>query len=66
MDSGPSIRMFRYDLTTSHVEPLKELVPMDRVGLNHILSVVVGSNERSYAYSYMRVLSELFVVDGWS
>jgi DNA-binding winged helix-turn-helix (wHTH) protein len=66
MDSGPSIRMFRYDLTTSHVEPLKELVPMDRVGLNHILSVVVGSNERSYAYSYMRVLSELFVVDGWT
>jgi DNA-binding winged helix-turn-helix (wHTH) protein len=66
MDSGASIKIFRYDLITSQYRLLKEVAPSDRAGLNHILNVVVGSSERSYAYSYMRVLSELFVVDGWA
>jgi eukaryotic-like serine/threonine-protein kinase len=65
IDSG-AIKIFRYDLTTSQYRPLKDIAPPDRVGLNHILNVVVSGNERSYAYSYMRVLSELFVVDGWT
>ncbi len=63
---GPSIKIFRYDLTTSQCRLLKELAPPDRVGLSAMFHVVMGSDGQSYAYSYMRVLSELFVVDGWS
>jgi len=66
LDSGPLIRIFRYDLKTSQCHLVKELSPSDRVGLNYMMNVVMGSNAQSYAYSYMRVLSELFVVDGWS
>jgi len=66
LDSGPLIRIFRYDLKTSQCRLVKELSPSDRVGLNYMMNVVMGSNAQSYAYSYMRVLSELFVVDGWS
>jgi DNA-binding winged helix-turn-helix (wHTH) protein/Tol biopolymer transport system component len=66
MDAESSLKIFRYDLTTSQCRLLKELAPSDRVGLGHMLDVVMGDNEHSYAYSYMRVLSELFVVDGWT
>jgi len=66
LDIGPSIKIFRYELSTSQCRLLKELTPSDRVGLSAMFEVVMGRNERSYAYSYMRVLSELFVVDGWS
>jgi DNA-binding winged helix-turn-helix (wHTH) protein len=65
-DTGPVIRIFRYDLATSQYRLLKELSPPDRVGLAAMFDVVMGSDGQSYAYSYMRVLSELFVVDGWS
>lgn len=66
LDYGPGIRIFRYDLSNSQYKLLKELSPSDRVGLSLMFEVVMGRNEQSYAYSYMRVLSELFVVDGWS
>jgi hypothetical protein len=66
LDYGHLIRIFRYDLKTSQCRLVKELSPSDRVGLNNMMDVVMGSNGQSYAYSYMRVLSELFVVDGWS
>lgn len=65
-DTGPFIRIFRYDLATSQYRLLKELSPRDRVGLSAMFDVVMGNSGQSYAYSYMRVLSELFVVDGWS
>jgi hypothetical protein len=66
LDSGHAIRIFRYDLATAQCKLLKELTPTDRIGLNAMFDVVMGRNQQSYAYSYMRVLSELFVVDGWS
>ncbi len=66
LDSGHVIRIFRYDLATAQCKLLKELTPSDRIGLNAMFDVVMGRNQQSYAYSYMRVLSELFVVDGWS
>jgi eukaryotic-like serine/threonine-protein kinase len=66
LDSGHPIRIFRYDLATAQCKLLKELMPSDRIGLNGMFDVVMGRNQQSYAYSYMRVLSELFVVDGWS
>src|SRR5207253_2084348 len=42
----------------------KTLVPQDPIGVNSITGVVISDDERSYAYSYRRVLSDLFVADG--
>lgn len=65
LDSDTTVRICRFDLATSQCQPWKEIAPADSVGLTDLLHVVVARNEGSYAYSYMRVLSELFVVDGW-
>ena len=43
----------------------KTLAPQDPIGVNSITGVVIADDERSYAYSYRRVLSDLFVADGW-
>lgn len=61
----PPVKIFRFDLGTSQLRPWKQLAPADPVGLSYIMDVVMASDERSYAYSYLRSLSELFVVDGW-
>jgi hypothetical protein len=42
------------------------VVPADHVGLAGILGVSISSDEQTLAYSYMKVLSELFVVTGWA
>ena len=66
LDSDYStVRICRFDLASGQCEPWKEISPADSVGLTDLLQVIIARNERSYAYSYMRVLSELFVVDGW-
>ncbi len=59
-------RIYRYDLASSRAEVWKELEPSDRVGLFYIMNVVMSPDAKSYAYSYLRMLSEIFVVDGWS
>lgn len=58
-------RICRFNLATRQCQPWKNIAPADRVGLAELMDVVIAPNEKSYAYSYMRVLSELFVVDGW-
>lgn len=63
---SPSMRVFRFDFATSQCRIWKDITPSDRVGVAGILDVVISSDERSFAYSYMKVLSELFVVNGWS
>ncbi len=66
LGSPKSIRIFRCDLATTQCRMWKELTPSDRVGMAGILSVVSSADERLFAYSYMKVLSELFVVNGWT
>jgi eukaryotic-like serine/threonine-protein kinase len=61
-----SMRIFRFDFATSQCRLWKEVTPSDRVGLDGILALSISADERRFAYSYMRVLSELFVVTGWS
>jgi DNA-binding winged helix-turn-helix (wHTH) protein len=43
----------------------KRLVPSDPIGVNAITGVTIAGDEQSYAYSYRRVLSELYVAEGW-
>jgi hypothetical protein len=41
------------------------LTPRDPTGVNAVTGVAIASDEQSYVYSYRRVLSELYVAEGW-
>ncbi len=57
-------RVYRYDVVAGRKELWKELMPADAAGLNSISRVVVTADGRTYAYSYLRVLAHLQLVDG--
>ena len=57
-------RIFRLDLSTGKKQPFIELSPGDPLGLATIRSVRVTPDGKSYAYSYARALSELYLVEG--
>ena len=65
-------RIFRFDLETGRRVPWKELQPADAAGLFYA-GPVDGSNAgqlsitpdgRGYAYAYLRILADLFLIDG--
>jgi eukaryotic-like serine/threonine-protein kinase len=58
------MRVRRIDLATGRVEPWKTLAPEDLAGVGRFASVRVVADGRSWAYTYMRVLSNLYVVEG--
>ena len=43
----------------------KEIMPADRMGVDLITGIIIAADERAYVYSYRRVLSELYSVEGW-
>ena len=57
--------MSRLHVATGRIELWKKIAPRDPIGVNSITGVVIADDEQSYAYSYRRVLSELFVAEGW-
>ena len=57
-------RIDRYDMATGKLELWKELMVADAAGLNAISRFVVTPDGKTYAYSYLRVLSYLQLVDG--
>ncbi len=63
-DQTIPMRIVRYDMATGKIEPWKELMVADASGLNSISRFVVTPDGRTYAYSYLRVLSYLQLVDG--
>ena len=60
----PPARIFRLDIATGRKVLWKELVPADAGGIVDVVGVCVTPDGSSYAYSYARVLSDLFVVEG--
>lgn len=56
-------RIFRLDLSTGKRRLLFELAPEDSVGLSRIRNVKVAPDGKSYAYTYERSLSELYLVE---
>ncbi len=56
--------IYRYDIASGRKESWKELMPSDAAGLNAINRVAVTSDGKTYAYSYLRILSFLQLVDG--
>jgi hypothetical protein len=62
--SEPPARLFRVELATGRREPWKELMPADPAGVTSIGHVALSPDGRSYAYSYGRIFSQLFVAEG--
>ena len=61
----PAVDVFRVDITTGARVLWKTLSPSDPVGVEGMRgTVVMTPDARSYCYSYMRRLGDLFVVDG--
>jgi hypothetical protein len=57
-------RVIRLDIESGRTELWKELRPEDLAGVVRIHPVGVAPDGRSWAYSYVRVLSNLYVVEG--
>jgi Tol biopolymer transport system component len=57
-------RVYRVDLETGSRELWKELMPVDPGGVERISNVVITPDAKSYAYTFSRLLSDLFVVEG--
>lgn len=56
--------IFRYELETGKKEQILELMPKDRTGVHEILRILLTPDAASYAYSYTRELSDLFIIEG--
>jgi Tol biopolymer transport system component len=63
-DQTIPMRVDRYDMATGRLELWKELMVADAAGLNSISRFVITPDAKTYAYSYLRVLSYLQLVDG--
>src|SRR5262249_53573684 len=57
-------KVYLFDIPTGHKELWKELVPADASGVVDVPSICPTADGRSYVYSYTRVLSNLFLVEG--
>jgi Tol biopolymer transport system component len=57
-------RVIRLDLATGEKKTSHELMPADPAGVVEVVSVVLTPDVSSYAYSYHRILSDLFLVEG--
>jgi Tol biopolymer transport system component len=56
--------VFRIDLSTGKRELWRAIAPADPTGVTRLLAVLVAADETSYAYSYRRGQSEMYIVEG--
>jgi len=62
--AGVPARMFRIDVATGDRRPWRDIAPADLAGVSLMMRIVLTRDARSYAYGYLRALSELYLVDG--
>ena len=60
---GPRAAIFRLG-STGEREPWKEVAAADTIGLLGIPRVFLSADGQSYVYTYVRMLDELYLVDG--
>lgn len=58
------LKLYRYDTTTGEKKPWRELVPTDRAGVYVANVFDITPDAHWYAYSYVRDLSDLYLVEG--
>ncbi|HEY7160655.1 MAG TPA: hypothetical protein VH815_05315, partial [Acidobacteriota bacterium] len=59
-----SAKIFRLDLSSGVRELWKELLPSDPAGVWYVDPIFIALDGKSYAYSYWRELSDLFLAEG--
>jgi eukaryotic-like serine/threonine-protein kinase len=57
-------KVFLLDVTTGRKDLWKELIPADAAGVTQVSIVLPTADGRSCVYSYLRQLSDLYVVEG--
>jgi Tol biopolymer transport system component len=65
-DKQPPFRVFRVDVATGRREPWLDTSPPDLAGVNAqtFVGTALTPDGRYYAYSYLRTLTDLFLVEG--
>jgi hypothetical protein len=63
-DDKTSARLYRLDLSSGKRGQTWTLAPSDAAGVTAVLNVRMTADGKTYAYSYNRELSDLFVVAG--
>ncbi len=58
------VQVYRIDVETGEQQAWKQIAPADPAGVSRIHPVKVTPDGKSYAYSYIRGLSDLYVFDG--
>ena len=62
--NDPPAEVARVHLRSGRREPVRMLLPPDPAGTMDILRVVMTPDARAYAYTFVRALSALYLVDG--
>ena len=62
--AGLPAKIERISLDSGRREEIRQISPSDPAGVQAIVNVHFSADAKSYAYSYMRSLSDLWVVDG--
>jgi hypothetical protein len=57
-------RIYRYDLATERKQLWKEIMPLDPDQVSNLTSLVVTPDGQTVVYSYGRIVSTLFLVEG--
>jgi hypothetical protein len=63
-DSGRPASIYKVDLSTGKKTLVLRLMPADPSGVINVNKVVVSRNGQAYAYNYVRILTNLLVVEG--
>jgi eukaryotic-like serine/threonine-protein kinase len=63
-DQRTFVAVYRLDVATGRRSLVATLAPNDAAGVTSFISVALTPDGKSYAYSFDRTLSELFLVDG--
>jgi eukaryotic-like serine/threonine-protein kinase len=63
-DDKTSAPVYRLDLATGKRELVATLAPGDPAGVTSVLNVRMTADGKTYAYSFLREMSDLFLVEG--
>jgi hypothetical protein len=58
------MQVFSIDLASGRRELWRELAPEDKAGVPALSRICLTRDAKSYAFGYLRTLSELYLVDG--
>jgi eukaryotic-like serine/threonine-protein kinase len=58
------VKIYRVNIVTGQRQVFREITPSDEAGLFGMSKIIFSANGRAYVYSYVRQLSELYLVNG--